>query len=292
MTVEEKITRVDKYFNDLNEFIAKNEYKYAASNIRFILEIILNTYIDYYFPEGISYFENIINNKKKDKAPTTMELLNALSSDPRFPKEQLSILHQMRKIGNEGSHEGDEYLTNDHIRIHVSAIIPQINEEICVWKDFIQHGHTDLFELNKEKQAKRIHGTIDYPSNIVITTLVVSLVGIASIVFFTINTTIDFIQNSVTYDAKYIWVWYLSLIVFFVLAFYCRKFGSLHKIIFNIGILYFVLPRAYQVFWCFTNGSNFFSMIIYFFIAGFITTAYCILVLQFDNRQGGLVGYN
>lgn len=50
MMLNEKVAKVDKTFNDLKKFVNEGEYEYeyGAMLIRTIVEIIVNSYTDYF----------------------------------------------------------------------------------------------------------------------------------------------------------------------------------------------------------------------------------------------------
>ena len=259
---------IDRWFFDLKGYIKEGRYEYASTLVRKIVETIINSYADYYAPD--------LKDTDLD------EKLKKFEERGVFKEDQLNILHDMRKLGNKAVHHDVFGLTEEQYRIQLCGLLPRMENEIARWKKFANISDEYISDTGNNANS---------PQNVKsFLALFTSVISMAVIVILTLGFTKDFFVNGVSYSIDRIWVWHLCLIAFFVIASYCRPYGSLHKTIFNLGILYFLLPRIYQVFLCLSGKAGFFSLVIYFAIACGIIGIYSILVLHVDQKKGGIVG--
>ena len=275
MTISEKIAKVDKSHIDFYKFLADEEEAYAAMTVRTIVEIIVNSYTDYYNP-GI----------KIDNNPSIMDQISELERYDDFQPYHIKRLHNLRKVGNKGAHQGEGDTVGG---LGVRPIRPELEEEIRVWKEFLEEGK---IKRNYVDEDKLCNGVIERKKSEVIASLLASIACLGAIVYFTYEKTTQFFTMGLYYEESGLLIYWACLVATLVLAAYLRPYGKLNKLIFNAAIVYFAAPRFYQVYLCFTGKTAFFEGIIYIAFSIAIVFVYYIITL-FDNHQrGGVVGYN
>lgn len=278
MKLDEKAAKIDKTFADLQKFVDEGEYEYAAMLVRTIVEIIVNSYTDYYTP-GI---------KAQGEIPDLLTQINELEKCQVFPHAQIYNLHAMRKMSNKGAHQGTEENVS---AIEIRGLIPTIESEISAWKSFAEEGHESLREIARQKEEAYINGTVAKDPTKVRIALLVSALGLGAILFFTYKQTIQFFTMGLHYETSGLLIYWGCAVAFFIMAAYLRNYGKVHKILFNIFALYFAAPRVYQTILCFTGKGSFGEAIIYMLFAIAILGGYSILALHVGQQKGGIVGY-
>ncbi|MBR5579260.1 MAG: DUF4145 domain-containing protein, partial [Lachnospiraceae bacterium] len=258
MTLEEKIAKIDKTYVDLQKFVHESEYEYGAMLIRIIVEMIVNSYTDYYVPEI----------KNKGQIPAIMEQITALEKCSNFPKSHIYNLHEMRKIGNMGSHQGEGKEVKG---IYIQAIMPNVLDEINVWKSFEKEGEQKLIQMNTERQNILLNGKVEKDPTKIKVALVLSVIAFVVILCCTMNKTIQFFTMGLYYDESGLLLYWGCVIAYFILSAYCRPYGKIHKSLFNILTIYFILPRIYQVILCIMGEGLLmlaivYTLIIFFFV--------------------------
>lgn len=278
MKLEDKVAKVDKTFADLQAFIDNGDYEYAAMLVRTIVEIIVNSYTDYYTP----------SIKAQGEIPDLLTQINELEKCKNFPHSQIYNLHSMRKMSNKGSHQGTEEEVSS---IEIRGLVPTIETEINAWKVFAAEGHESLREIARQKEEAYLNGTVQKDPTKVRIALLVSVLGLGAILYFTYQQTIQFFTMGLQYDTAGLLIYWGCLVAFFILAAYLRQYGKIHKILFNIFALYFGVPRIYQVILCFLGNGGFGDAIVYILLAVVILGGYSILALHVGQQKGGIVGY-
>lgn len=278
MTLNEKVAKVDKTFVDLKKFVNEGEYEYGAMLVRTIVEIIVNSYTDYYTPEI----------KNADQLPTIMEQIDALDNCSSFPKAQIYNLHAMRKLSNKGSHQGTEEAVS---ATHIKAIIPTIEDEIRAWKLFTNKGHESLMEMDRAKHDAILNGYVEKNPVKVKVSLMATILVFAAILFFTYEKTIQFFTMGLHYEQSGLLIYWGCALAFFIFAAYFRSYGKLQKYIYNVMAVYFAVPRIYQTVLCFMGQGSIFEGFIYVMLAAVILGGYSVLALHVGQQKGGIVGY-
>lgn len=266
--MDENVYKIDKTYEDLVKFSDSGEYDYAAMLTRTIVEIIVGTYTDAYNP----YLKNL------DPPPTIMDQIKALEETGRLPHDRIYNLHEMRKLGNIGSHKGKG---SGDISIQVRSMIPVIESEISFWKAFV-NGDQYLTEpdLTSKKQ-----NSISY-----IVTLIVSIIGAVAIIAFSIRTEISFFRDGSYYDDAYLLQYWICIPTFLILAGFCRKYGIIQRLIFDSLCIYFFSPRVYLAILA-MKSMRIFEFCIHLVIAGAIIAIYSVVSTATDQQNGGIVGY-
>jgi hypothetical protein len=278
MTLNEKVAKVDKTFADLKKFVDEGEYEYGAMLVRTIVEIIVNSYTDYYTPEI----------KNADQLPTIMEQIDALDKCSSFPKAQIYNLHEMRKLSNKGSHQGTEETVSS---TQIKAIIPNIEDEIRAWKLFADKGHESLIEIDRAKHEAILNGSVEKDPVKVKVSLVVTVIVFAAILFFTYQKTIQFFTMGLHYEETGLLIYWGCALAFFIFAAYFRSYGKVQKLIYNVLAVYFAVPRIYQTILCLMGHGSFFEGVIYLILAVVVLGGYSVLALHVGQQKGGIVGY-
>lgn len=277
MNKEEQVKKIDKSYNDILRFIQEGEYEYAAMVVRTVIEIIVNSYSEFYTP----YVQNSDN---QDKAPTIWDKIQALDKCEAFPRGQISNLHAMRTVGNIGAHQGTDLEITE---IRIKAIVPNVEEEIRNWKAFIQEGHESLLAINKENYDRLIHGDPVENRRKRIISLIVTVIGIGAIVYFTKDQTMEWFINGTHFETKRLWLWYVGYLCFLVLAGYSRHHGTVNKLICDVGMLYYLIPRGYLVYLCLNGKGDFFTLIGNIILCGAIFGSYTFLSVVVAEQQEG-----
>ncbi len=278
MKLEEKVKKVDKTFTDLMGFVDKGEYEYAAMLVRTIVEIIVNSYTDYYTP-GI---------KENGEIPDLITQINELDKCNVFPRFHIYNLHAMRKLSNKGSHQGTEIEVKPE---EIKSLIPTIETEVKEWKVFASKGHESLRELARQREEAFINSTFENDPQKVKVSLVASIIGLGAILFLTCGKTIQFFTMGLHYEESGLLIYWGCVVVFFVLAAYFRQYSKVNKILYNVFAIYFAVPRIYQTILCFTGKGSFGEAILYMLFAVAILGGYSILALHAGPQKGGIVGY-
>lgn len=112
-------SKIDKYFAYVEEYLGNNRLGDAATNIRHILELIVNTYVEKYAPEDVFFntFEKIENLKKKNI----------------ITEATVNTLHGVRKIANKGAHGEGDALSGEGLRM----LIPPLRKEVEILLTFL-----------------------------------------------------------------------------------------------------------------------------------------------------------
>jgi hypothetical protein len=278
MKIEDKVKKVDETFVDLKSFVDQGKYEYAAMLIRTIVEIIVNSYTDYYTPAI----------KANGEVPDLLTQINELKKCSNFTHEQIYNLHAMRKMSNKGSHQGTEETVS---AIEIKGIIPTVETVINEWKVFAAEGHESLREITRQKQEAYLNRTVDKDPKKVRMTLVISILGLGAILYLTCKQTIQFLTMGLYYETSGLLIYWICVVAFFIMAAYLRHYGKVHKILFNIFALYFGVPRLYQILLCFMGNGGLGEAIIYILMAVVILGGYSILALHVGQQKGGIVGY-
>ncbi len=278
MKLNEKVLKVDKTFTDLKKFVDSGEYEYGAMLVRTIVEIIVNSYTDYYVPEI----------KNAEQVPTIMEQIKALDQSGFFPKAQIYNLHEMRKLSNKGAHQSDEETVN---AIEIKAIIPILESEIDTWKQFTIEGHESLIEKDKARQNAILNGTVEKNPVKAVISLVATIIVFAFVLYFSYKQTVQFYTMELHYETSGLLIYWGCFFVFVLFAAYCRSYGVIQKILYDLLAIYFGVPRIYQIYLCFTGHGSFFDMAVYLILASGIIGGYTIIALYASCQKGGIVGY-
>ncbi len=278
MKLSEKAAKVDKTFADLNRFVNEGEYEYGAMLVRTIVEIIVNSYTDYYVPEI----------KRAEIVPSIMDQIIALEKCGNFPEAQIHNLHAMRKLSNKGSHQGTEESVNP---IQIKAMIPVIENEIKTWKIFVKEGHESLNEIDRSRREALLNGYVEKDPLKVKISLVFTVIAFVAILLLSYKQTMQFFVNGLHYQISELPAYWGCLLAFVICAGYFRSDSKIHKFLYNVLAIYFAAPRLYQVFLCFRGYGTFFESVIYITLAVGILGGYSILALHIGAQKGGIVGY-
>ena len=277
MNKEERLRKIDKSYNDMLKFIGQGEYEYAAVDVRAIIEIIVTSYSDYYIP-------GVKNSTNPDLRPTIDDMIRALDSCQTFNRGHISNLHAMRKVGNIGAHQGTD---NEISEVQVKAIVSYVEEEIKNWKAFVLEGHESLSAISKENYERLIHGDPAENRRKKITSLIVSVLAIAVIVYFTKDQTMEWFINGAYFESKRLWLWYIGYICLLVITGYSRPYGMANKLVCDLGMLYYLIPRAYLVYLCLNGKGGFFTLVGNIILCGVIFGVYVFLSVVVAEQHEG-----
>lgn len=279
MTREEQLNKVEKSYHDMLRFIDEGEYEYAEIAVRTITEIIVISYSEYYTP-------NIVNKDDPKKEPTIDQRIKELKDNPLFPNGQISNLHTMRQVGNMGAHQGrNTPIPGQEVQVRSSVSI--VEKEIENWKTFISEGHESLAEIHRANYERLLHGDPKDNKQKMIVALIVSILGIAAIVFFTKEQTMQWFINGTHFETIRLWTWYVSYFIFLVLAGYSRPHGTANKLVCDLGMLYFLVPRGYLVYLCLKGQGGFFTLIGNMFLCAAIFGIYVVLSIVVAEQHEG-----
>ncbi len=268
--MDDIISKVDKTYEDLKRFVDSGEYEYAAMLTRTIVEIIVKSYSDQLVP----------SLKELDPPPTIMDQIKAISDTGSLSHNTIYNLHEMRKLGNIGSHQGK---TSGDISIQVRAMVPVIGVEIDNWKSFLE-GSQFRIENNTEVN-RNISASF-------ILSLVCTIIGSAAIIGFSLNTTISYVRDGLNYDDAYLLYYWICILGYLLLACAFRKSGIIQRIIFDCLTIYFVFPRLFLIIIS-INEHNLINFIVHLFIAIAIICVYSVICsATAKEKGGGITGIN
>ncbi|MCR5717084.1 MAG: DUF4145 domain-containing protein [Lachnospiraceae bacterium] len=271
--------KIEQAYQDYMIFMEQHRNDYAAVAVRTIVEIVVNSYADYFLPMGY-----------KGPEVTIMEKITALEKCEAFRGDQISSLHLLRKIGNAGAHQGKEFELTDLSIKNAQAVIEDV---IAIWKSWIE-DQQKATQSWKSKESTLNRGYID--TSITPLKKVVSLIALlfflSMIVYATKDKMIEMLSNPRHYDTTRIWVRYLCYAGFLLIAVKVRRYGIVQRIVCDLGVVYFLIPRIYLALYSIVNGYivSFFAYLLLTAAIFFLYLFVCIAVKE-TNKSEGLKGY-
>ena len=274
MISKERIEKVDGAYSDFVQFKSEGKNEYAAIAVRTITEVIVASYVEYFVPD-ILYQENQL---------TIMEQIKALEQCQSFRQDQIPLLHSMRKIGNAGAHQGekDSFEISD---FHLNNATPKIENVICTWKDWLDTDYSEWYakqeyeqkELELKRKKIALQEEIKYS--------VISLISIGVIIFLTVDIQINFIKIGLEfYENVSLKMLYIGYALLLFVTFCCRKKGMLPRLICDLGMVYFLIPRLYLAI---LSKDHLSDRLFFIFVSFMIVVLYTVVCIKSIETSRG-----
>lgn len=234
-TIEEEINRVQEARRDYEEFLKSDKLAYSAVAVRTIVEVVVYSYIDYYNPDA----------RYNDPQMSLKDCIDKLNENNAFMHNQIAYLHKLRTIGNAGAHQSKGLKLSAFELENAEGVIDEV---VTVWTEWCKSGRADNWKSQTSHRSEIKPVELSISKAKLIESFIILFAGLALAIYFTYVNSMVMIQRPNDYgvtDGN--WKLYVGFIGFIILVAYNRHFSITHRILSDIGLGYFLVPRCIMV---------------------------------------------